>query len=122
EMVGVQGGGRVRARGAAEEERVLAGRKDEQLGDLVAQALRVERGGDRGENHETPDVAPHRPSGPGMNCHDGSKRLRTSTCVNPGAQSVARNRSHCASCSRRNATKPGSLRMLSRNGSRSNSG
>src|SRR2546428_1643131 len=45
----------------------------------------------------------HRPSEPGTYCHDGSKRPRTSTCVNPGAQSVARNRSHCVFCSRRNA-------------------
>src|SRR6184192_2007228 len=61
EMVGVQGRGRVRARGAAEEQRVLAGRKDEELGDLVAQALRLERRGRERESHQARPAAPHKP-------------------------------------------------------------
>src|SRR2546430_15797757 len=43
EMVGVQGGRRVGARGTAEEQRILSGREDEELGDPVAGALSLER-------------------------------------------------------------------------------
>src|SRR4029077_19685713 len=47
------------AGGAAEEQRVLAVSKNEQLRDLVPEALRVERGGDQGEAQESPQVAAH---------------------------------------------------------------
>src|SRR6266496_4934320 len=55
EVVGVQRRGRVGTGRAAEEERVLAVGENEQLGDLAAEALRVERGGGQGEPHEKPD-------------------------------------------------------------------
>src|SRR5882724_11111888 len=42
EMVGVQGGRRVGPGGAAQEQRVLAVREDEQLGDLIPEALRLQ--------------------------------------------------------------------------------
>src|SRR5207247_4322085 len=48
EVVGVQRGRGVGAGRAAEEQRVLAVREDEQVGDLVPQTLRLER---RSEEH-----------------------------------------------------------------------
>src|SRR5207253_10309873 len=59
EVVGVHGSRRVGAGGAAEEERVLAVRENEQLGDLITESLRVERGDGQAEPDESPQVVAH---------------------------------------------------------------
>src|SRR2546422_2370615 len=87
EVVRMQRGGRVRAGCAAEEERVLAGREDEELGDLIAEALCVEGGGAQRQRQETPQPASHRSSEPGMSDLVGSKRRRAWDCVNPARRS-----------------------------------
>src|SRR3989442_1317141 len=63
-MVCVQldGGRVVRVGGAAQEQRILAGRENEQLGDLVAKPLGCERAGYEHESDCTPHQAPHKPS------------------------------------------------------------
>src|SRR5213078_1713120 len=83
EVVRVQRGRRVGAGGAAEEQGILAVGENEELGDLVPETLRVERGDGEDESHETPQVAPHRPSGPGWENFVGSKRCHAQRGVNP---------------------------------------